>query len=155
MSNENSQILNKVFTSVLEQLAFMFAEPPESESPDLGTAGIVQVSMSFHGPFHGTMDLTVPRSMCEELAANVLGLDPDDEMVTRSPFDALKELLNITCGNVLTTLAGDTPVFDLSIPATEQLDAAAWDDLRTRSTTAYCLVDDFPVLLHMETSETS
>ena len=154
MSDNKKEILTQVFTEVLEQLAFMFAEPPEDSPPALGGNGIVQVSMEFHGPFNGEIELVVPRDICEELAANVLGLDPEDEMVTQAPFDALKELLNVTCGNVLTTLAGDVPVFDLTIPEIKELDKALWKELEQRPGSVFYIVDDFPVLLHLQTEET-
>lgn len=153
MNNEHMKTVLDVFASVLEQVAFMFADPPEEAQPQLGDGGIVQVTMSFNGPFKGVMDLTVPRGMCEILAANVLGLEPDDELVTRAPFDTLKELLNITCGNVLTTIAGDEPVFDLTIPEVQERTSDDWQPLAERPATVYCMADDFPVLLHMETGE--
>jgi CheY-specific phosphatase CheX len=155
MSDDRKAVLTQVFTEVLEQLAFMFAEPPEDSSPDLGENGIVQASMGFHGPFNGEIDLVVPRGMCEELAANVLGLDPEDEMVVRAPFDALKELLNVTCGNVLTTLAGDVPIFDLTIPEIKELDVEEWEPLEQRPGSVYYVVDDFPILLYLQTEGTS
>lgn len=153
MSSENQAILNQVFSSVLEQLAFMFVDAAGKDSPKIDAAGIVQTRMGFQGPFSGHMELIVPRGMCEELAANVLGLEPDDEVVLRAPFDALKELLNVTCGNVLTRIAGDQPVFDLTIPTVEQYDADQWDAFRTRDNTLFVLVDDHPVLLYLEQNE--
>jgi len=152
MDDAKNSTLIAVFTDVLEQLAFMFAEPPENETPHLAAGGIVQATMGFKGPFDGTLDLVVPRAMCEELAANVLGLEPDDEMVTHAPFDALKELLNVTCGNLLTALAGEEPIFDLTIPEVALLGDSAWPALRERPETVYYLVDRYPVLLHLETS---
>ncbi len=153
MLSDNQATLNQVFTSVLEQLAFMFAETTEESEPEIDGAGIVQTRMGFRGPYHGHMELIVPRNMCEELAANVLGLEPDDEMVLRAPFDALKELLNVTCGNVLTTLAGEEPIFDLSIPTVEQHEPDQWAVFRSREDTLFVLVDDFPVLLYLEYGE--
>lgn len=152
MTDNHESTLLDVFTEVLEQLAFMFAEAPDTSSPQLDSASIVKAAMEFKGPFTGNLDLIVPRAMCEELAANVLGLEPTDDIVQRAPFDALKELLNVTCGNVLTALAGDEPVFDLSIPTVEELDSAQWGDLQNRPETVFCLVDGFPVLLHLEVS---
>ena len=153
MDDSRRATIIAVFSDVMEQMAFMFAEAAEEEeAPSMGDTGLVQAVMGFEGPFHGTLELVVPRAICEELAANVLGLEPDDEMVTHAPFDALKELLNITCGNLLTALAGETPVFDLTIPEVKQLEGNAWNALRTRPGAVYCLVDSYPVLLHLETS---
>jgi len=145
------ETLESVFAEVLEQLAFMFADPPESEDPAL-QEDIVVATMSFHNAAEGLIQLVVPRSMGPILAANVLGLDPDDEMVTRAPYDALKELLNVTCGNVLTAIAGDEPVFDLTVPEIAEQPRESWEGLRSRENTVFCLVDDYPVLLHLESS---
>lgn len=154
MPNEYGETLTKVFTDVLEQLAFMFADPPESDDPAL-EEDLVMASMTFHNAFSGRIRLVVPRSMGPVLAANVLGLDPDDEMVTRAPYDALKELLNVTCGNVLTAIAGEEPVFDLTVPDVEELPREDWDALRAQDNTVFCLVDGYPVLLHLETEGTT
>lgn len=152
MGNDYTGELTRIFSDVLEQFAFMFADPPESESPALGEDLIV-ASMTFRGPFQGALTLAAPRSMGPVLAANVLGLDPDDELVSRAPFDALKELLNVTCGNVLTAIAGEEPVFDLTVPEIEERPAGDWGSLHAADNTIYYLVDDFPVLLHLETTQ--
>jgi CheY-specific phosphatase CheX len=49
-----------------------------------------------------------------DLAANMLGTedDPTDEVV----LDALGEVTNVICGNVLPSLSGANAVFDLSAP---------------------------------------
>ena len=152
MGEEQKDVLVHVFAEILEQLAFMFAEPPEGEVSPPTSAALARASMGFKGPFEGKMEIVVPRDMCEELAANVLGLEPDDEMVQRAPFDALKELLNVTCGNVLTTIAGDEPVFDLTIPEVEELDPSTWPDMLARPGTVCYLVEDYAVLLHLESN---
>ncbi len=152
MNPDHSETLTRVFTEVLEQLAFMFVEPPDSDfapaPPDP-----VSANMSFRGPFSGIVTLAVPREMAPVLAANVLGLDPGDELGLQAARDALKELLNVICGNVLTAIAGDEPVFDLTVPDVEDFTAEAWDELADRPGTVYCIADEFPVLLNLEIRE--
>ena len=96
--------------------------------------------------------MTVPVEMCPEIAANVLGVDLDDPDVVVKPLDALKELLNVTCGHVLTALAGDEPVFDLTVPEVTEIDAVAWKKLADAPYTVAFLVDESPVLLQLSTS---
>ena len=108
-------------------------------------------TMTFEGPTTGRLTLAVPHDMCPELTANVLGLDPDDDAITESASqDALKELLNITCGHVLTTLAGEEPIFNLSVPEIAPLPNDGWNKLYREAGTCPLLVDDNPVLIHLQ-----
>lgn len=143
------EMLNEVFYNVLENLAFMFGESVENDSLDEMAHDAVEARMRFAGPFSGSLSLVMPRNMCQELAANVLGLDPEDEQADASGEDALKELLNVTCGQVLTSLAGQEPVFDLSVPLVEPLDESRWQTLVADEDTAAFLIDEQPVLLHL------
>ena len=89
----------------------------------------------------------MPAEMCPELAANVLGLDEDDEKVEEKARDALKELLNVSCGNILTELAGTEPVFDLSVPIVSDIGLDVWEDLKNNEDFVSLIVDDYPALL--------
>ena len=147
---EHNPLLRDVFFQILEDLAFMFAEEPEDEEIFGTGAPYVNVSMTYNGPSTGTLSLSVPEELCPEIAANVLGLDPDDEIITAKPHDALKELLNVICGNLLTEMAGEDPVFDLSIPEVRPLDTEGWNTMRVEPTTESFSVDDYPVLLGLK-----
>jgi len=142
-------MLGEVFCDVLEKLAFMFGEPVSREElPEPGPEN-VRAAMTFSGNMSGSLALAVPADMCVEIAANVLGMDPDDEIVASRGIDALKEVLNVVCGQVLTAIAGEEPIFDLSVPSVETLDPDGWNNLLNESTTAPFLVDDRPVLLQL------
>lgn len=56
--------------------------------------------MSFTGAMQGECLLMVPEALCPEIAANILGLDTDDELAAMRAQDALKELLNVTCARI-------------------------------------------------------
>lgn len=152
MNPDHSDTLTRVFTEVLEQLAFMFVETPETTETPV-SVNLVSTSMTFRGPCSGTVTLVAPREMAPVLAANVLGLDPGEDLGTQAAYDALKELLNVTCGNVLTAIAGDEPVFDLTVPQVAECSPDAWTELAEQPGTIHCLVEDFPVLLHLEIEE--
>ena len=150
MSSEYRETVTTVFCDVLENLAFMFGdEVPREEIPPV-TGEYVRAQMTFDGAFVGALLLAVPTTMCPEIAANVLGLDPDDEMVATVGEDALKELLNVICGRVLTEVAGEEPVFDLSVPEVETLTDDAWQALLASPDTIALMVDEEPVLLRLE-----
>ncbi len=150
MDSDHGDILRRVFSEIAENMAFMFVEEPDDETPaEPENDDLVLAHMVFSGPFSGRLVIAVPAALCPEIAANVLGLDPDDELVKAKPYDALKELLNVTCGNVLPAIAGEDPVFDLTPPEIKKLDRAAWRVLRDMPGTQQHLVEDEPVLLQM------
>ena len=153
METDHSETLAEVFAEVLESLAFMFVDDPDEDEPFEPDGGAILAVMKFTGPFNGELAIAAPDEMCPELAANVLGLEPDDEIVQANPYDALKELLNVACGNLLTAIAGDEPVFDLTPPEVAPMDAAAWNAMKEAGGAVPFLVDDQPVLLRLTTSE--
>jgi len=147
MLTEQSELVAQVFCEVLEKLAFMFGEPAGKEKSVPTEPAYIQTKMTYTGQTRGMLALTVPASLCPHIAANVLGIDPDDERAVAASLDALKEVLNVTCGHVLTALAGETPVFDLSVPRTSTLDAGQWTELLERPGAVALSVDDSVVLL--------
>ncbi len=145
----HDEALKETFCDTVEQLAFMFGEAADAADFPEPPIEASQVSMSFMGPINGRVVIAVDRDMCPELAANMLGLDADDPKAVLRGQDALKELLNVTCGNVLTKIAGDKPVFDLSVPEIHEMDAERWEALRETPGTLLLLVDGYPVMLNM------
>ncbi len=139
-----------VFCEVIEQIAFMFADPAEPRDLAVQGRSFMQASMSFTGQMQGEVAIAVPTDACSEIAANVLGMEADDPFVTERSADALKELLNVTCGHILTGLAGEKPVFDLSIPQVSDLDEAQLSQWLSSPTTLTFAVDDHPVLLRLQ-----
>jgi hypothetical protein len=55
------------------------------------------------------------------LAANLLGVDPEDDNAATQCEDATKEFMNIVCGQLVTALHGPDDVYVLSIPITTEL----------------------------------
>jgi CheY-specific phosphatase CheX len=109
--------LYQVAANTLEALAMMFLVT-EDEAPIKGASETDQiVSVSFDGPFSGRLTLRVSESMLIELAANMLGLMDADDATIDQRHDALRELSNVICGNLLPKLAGVDPVFNIHQPA--------------------------------------
>ena len=149
------EVLEDVFSDVMESLAFMFAERVDKEDLPSADGTILAVGMRFAGPFAGTLALTVPEATCTELAANVMGMDPEDAAAEEHAADALREVLNVTCGQLLTALAGDEPVFDLSVPTAEQKPPAHWAAALEQPQTLAFLVDESPMLLTLSIDATA
>lgn len=147
MKAEDKNAITGVFCEVVETLAFMFADPADKEDIETDSPECIKVRMSFSGAKCGRLELAAHTELCAQLTANVLGLDLDDALVRTQADDALKELLNVTCGNLLTALAGQDPVFDLSLPEIAPLDEAGWRAFLEDDDTLAFDVDDNPVLL--------
>ena len=115
MRDKLEEVMSRVTIDTLEKLAFVFAFPGEGgEDPPRDSA--VVGSVSFTGPFAGMLVVTISIEVLQELAANMLGLDDDEETTLDHRSDTLKETVNIVCGNLLPAIAGDEVVFDIGVP---------------------------------------
>lgn len=113
MTNYDS-ILRDVAARTLEGLAMMFLVPPE-EAPARGTA-VLCAGVAFSGPLQGRLALEACPGLVRSLAGNMLGLEDHQNPSQQQQGDALKELANVVCGNLLPELAGDREVFHLDAP---------------------------------------
>jgi len=50
------------------------------------------------------------------LSANLLGLEAEDSGAQVGAVDAVREFMNVLCGQLITTWYGKNQVFDLTIP---------------------------------------
>lgn len=149
MKPEHKELVSELFCQIFEQTAFMFGDPADEPEEQLAApeAELVKAQMDFDGPISGHVELAAPLALCTALSANIQGLDEDDPEAEAQALDAIKEMLNIFCGQALTALAGEEAVFHLSIPELQTINAAAWDALRAGEETLGFLIDDHPVLL--------
>ncbi len=148
-STSHKELVENTFCEIVEKMAFMFGEMPDEDTPADAVVDAVEASISFEGHFSGTFTVAAPAGFCAELSANTLGLELSDPQAVEKGHDALKELLNVVCGNILTVIAGEKPVFDLSIPELKELDAAAWESRKSEDGTSMVFVDAVPVLLRL------
>lgn len=116
MREKFENILSRVAVITLEQLAFIFAFP-EDEGNEMQQDSAVAVSIAFRGPFSGFLLLTVSKQVLPELTANILGVD-EEETTSDQQHDALKETINIICGNLLPAIFGKQLIFDIDPPKT-------------------------------------
>jgi len=119
MCNQLDKTLYWVAEEVFASLAFMLPISPEEPDVQYGEAHleISAVSIEFTGPSNGTLVVTVGGGVLEELAANMLGVDencpqPDDDQQR----DALGELANVLCGNLLTAMWGEDATCTIKPP---------------------------------------
>jgi len=110
----NEEILARVAQEVLETMAFALVLPGEPEPS--GEAPVARARVSFEGPFCGSVSLAVPGAVLPELTATMLGTEESGGPTPEQQSDALGELANVMCGNLVQALAGPEPVFRLDAP---------------------------------------
>lgn len=127
MAESIDQILSRVAAKSLEKLAFIFSFPT-AEDDDFVYESAVAASVHFNGKFSGRLIIITEPQILVELTSNMLGIDDDEETTRDQQEDALKETINIICGNLLPELAGEAEVFHIDSPeiiaGTEEITSA-------------------------------
>lgn len=125
----------------METMAFTtpaLADPSLFPSPDS-----LHVSMPFTGPICGTVEIVASEKVGISLAANILATTPDDPAAVRYARDALKELLNVTCGLLLPKLVPKESAashFRMTLPQLEVFDCQTqWPAFAASADT--CILD--------------
>lgn len=113
MNREWQPALRQSAISTFELLGFLFATDEladEALARPLFLRGLVE----FKGPLEGALEVRLTEDLVPELASNMIGFEeaPDPEVCR----DAVGELVNVICGNLLPELAGYSAVFDLTAP---------------------------------------
>ena len=150
MNAEYKKHVAEVFCYVMEKSAFMFVEPINKNELYSSTSNYVQAQINFSVAKIGVFNMVVPLEMCSEIAANMLGMEPNDEFVMDLATDGLGEVLNMTCGNVLTKIVGEEAIFNLSVPLVSNCSYNNWKSLIKDADSIGFLVDDYPVLIKLE-----
>ncbi len=146
-NGDHEKLLHEIFQTVLERFTFMYGEPvPRADLPEPGE-DLLLARMTFSGGQEGAMALAAPRELCSEMAANVLGGEPED-YAFESAADALGEVLNMACGHVTSALKAEEGA-SLAPPVVQRLDRREWRALASAAHTAAFIVEDRPVLLSL------
>lgn len=96
-----------------EELGFVL---PSAEISDgqRGAPWAAAVEIDFRGPWVGSLVLAVAGDLLPTLVANMLG--EDHPCSAEAQHDALGEIGNVICGNVLPAIAGPQAIFNLQPP---------------------------------------
>jgi hypothetical protein len=127
MTRPFDETLASVAERMFEGLAFMLPMP-EADADGTPVPSPIAVRVAFDGPFAGTLVLVASEAMLPALARNMLGFDEGAEPPREKQMDALKELINVICGNLLPAIAGPAAVFDVRAPEVIGPDAALGPD---------------------------
>lgn len=113
MSADKASQLFQAAALTFEELGFLYAEAELTEAQEEASVEAT-ARVRFTGPMTGQVEVRVAGGILGELAANMLGQEKPPGPGTQR--DALGELTNVICGNLLPALAGYRMVFDLSKP---------------------------------------
>jgi hypothetical protein len=103
--------LGQAVRDVLEQQCFML---PADEAPTAPAESRVVLEVDFSGARRGVLRLSLPNSMIEPIALAMLG--EDGPLPLQEQYEAVSELANIVCGNVLPLVVGERAVCELACP---------------------------------------
>lgn len=117
--------LAEVTIDTLEKLAFLFASPVEAP-PEVEELHLTTVRVEFAGAFAGGVEVSLSGPVLAELAANMLGAMDGEPLAPDAQLDALKELANVVCGNMLPVLGGEEAEFSIHAPQPVSADRPAW-----------------------------
>ncbi len=113
MNSSLTKELYKATALTFEELSFMLPMPlADDAAPDAECD--IFASVAFGGPYRGRLMVGVPREFLAPLAANMLG--EDDDVSELQQLDALAEVANVVCGNLLPAIAGGQAVFHFEAP---------------------------------------
>lgn len=118
--NKVKEDIAQVLNRVLEDWAMMMVEPAEEEGPQelfQDDEPCYVATLAFKGVVSGSYSAVCQREFADNLTANLVG----DEVGEDEFKDALKELINVVSGNLLTAKWGEDTVFELSSPKVDEL----------------------------------
>jgi hypothetical protein len=131
---------------MFEKMGFMLGDIAEKGSFDPGSGGWLRGSIVFSGGRTGSVAINIQKHAGAILAANILGFESENEAAPEDIVDAIKEFLNVLCGNVLTMLYGNKLVFNMGIPeVSETTGDAVKMDLDTEDA-GFVTADGQPVI---------
>ncbi|MCE5279000.1 MAG: chemotaxis protein CheX [Planctomycetaceae bacterium] len=129
------ETLARIAEDTFASLAFMFPVEPQEAPPS--AAPPVIASVAFHGPWRGWLEMSLPPEMMAPLAANILGADDPADTDVEKQVDALKEVLNVICGNLLPVIDSPQSEYTVAAPLMQKADLAGPDAAATE--TSICL----------------
>ena len=111
-----NKTLRTAFDEILDKMAFLFFEDWEDEEPPPAHHEFdFSTGITFKGAITGTLQMLFTTGSAEELARNLLGIRPDDELFKGTMEDALLEFTNMVMGRTLTLLNPDKS-FEMTVP---------------------------------------
>ena len=106
--------LATLVANVLGELAFLFADPDPAQVPP-GADGLAAES-EYVGPCSGRLRCWCTRGLAQRLAASLLAIEPHEHPAESGAEDALREFMNVLCGQLVAAWHDPRGVYELSLP---------------------------------------
>lgn len=144
---DTCSVMNAALSEALQTMAFLMVMPAQEqlETPE----SIITAEIEFTGPVSGKITAAAGLDFARVLADNVSGLNDVPEEVC---IDAMKELVNVTCGLVLPMVAASpADVFDLTVPHLAQSeDRLTWEEFVAKEDVTVMDVEGWPLAVHLQ-----
>jgi len=112
METKLQRALYQAAVRIFEEICFMF-EAPELEEEFKDAQVEAAASVEFSGPIEGRLLIKARAGLLSGIAANMLG---EENPSKKQQQDALGEIANIICGNILPAIHGSKKVFEVTSP---------------------------------------
>lgn len=159
MNQDHAEILTESVSEVLETIAYLCPVPVagEENGQDTDSDGKSDcIGITFQGPVSGKLFITFPDTLSLMIAASMLGIEENDPDLQKKRIDAIKEILNIICGNLLIKLYGESVVFRIGSPyLIENIEIELREGDYTEMLRTKLMVDEHPVTCVMLIQENS
>lgn len=116
MNTLTSQNIAGFVIEALERTAFVLAEIIDAGQATSLPAPTKFSRISYFGPSHGYIYLAASEGFICELAASILGVEPEEVNPSNEGEDAIKELANIVGGSAIMELGGEKCEYSLRLP---------------------------------------
>jgi CheY-specific phosphatase CheX len=147
IDHNRKESLNEIVSKVFEQTAFLFPEAADlSGGISFEDFELIHVYISFTGDAEGEVSMVLPFEMCRELSSNILGEDFPETEEREKAIDAVKEMLNIITGQLLTKLFGHKGLFNLSSPELKELNREEFFGSLEQKDYSCHLIEQYPVI---------
>jgi hypothetical protein len=106
--------LTTLAATVLGDLSYLLAD--DTPAPPATSLDGLVAEVRYSGAARGRLRCWCTRGFAEKLAANLLAVEPNADQAQREAEDALREFMNVLCGQLVTSWHDSRGVYDLSIP---------------------------------------
>jgi hypothetical protein len=113
MHNQMGKTLYRAAALTFEDLGFMLPAL-ELDEEQANASEDASVTIAFHGPFCGRLEIRICGRILPVFAANMAG--EDGEPSREEQLDVLREIANVICGNLLPEIGGTRAVFNIDAP---------------------------------------
>lgn len=146
MRKNTRRIMSEAVIEILERFTFMVSgvvtTKHAAEFP--ASRNFAVASMNIAAPARLSVRMGAPIELCRQFAANLLAMDAA-KVSDDAAEDALKELLNESCGLFASSFYGDSIGVELTPPRVTGMSAREWDKFRADRQTQTLDVEGRPL----------